>query len=187
MLDPTYVKALGVDADGLLVSQPNTGEQELDIAEILVRSGAVDIIVVDSVAALMPRAATEGDMGDSLVGLRTRMMSQAMRQLMGSITKSQCAAIFINQLRENINAMSYSNRPQEVATGGRALKFYASVRINVRRMEHLKNGTALIDSHTRVKVVKNKVAPPFKEAEFDVFFGEGVSHTGELVDLGVMN
>ena len=176
-LDPVYAKALGVDIDSLLVSQPDTGEQGLDIAEALVRSGAIDIVVIDSVAALTPRAEIEGEMGDSFVGLHARMMSQAMRKLAGSIAKSQCVAIFINQLREKVGVI-YGN--PEVTTGGRALKFYASV-----RMEHLKNGTELIGSHTRVKVVKNKVAPPFKQAEFDIMYGEGISRTSELVDLGV--
>ena len=174
-LDPVYAKALGVDIDSLLVSQPDTGEQGLDIAEALVRSGAIDIVVIDSVAALTPRAEIEGEMGDSFVGLHARMMSQA-------IAKSQCVAIFINQLREKVGVI-YGN--PEVTTGGRALKFYASVRMEVRRVEHLKNGTELIGSHTRVKVVKNKVAPPFKQAEFDIMYGEGISRTSELVDLGV--
>ena len=181
-LDPVYAKALGVDIDSLLVSQPDTGEQGLDIAEALVRSGAIDIVVIDSVAALTPRAEIEGEMGDSFVGLHARMMSQAMRNLAGSIAKSQCVAIFINQLREKVGVI-YGN--PEVTTGGRALKFYASVRMEVRRVEHLKNGTELIGSHTRVKVVKNKVAPPFKQAEFDIMYGEGISRTSELVDLGV--
>ena len=181
-LDPVYAKALGVDIDSLLVSQPDTGEQGLDIAEALVRSGAIDIVVIDSVAALTPRAEIEGEMGDSFVGLHARMMSQAMRTLAGSIAKSQCVAIFINQLREKVGVI-YGN--PEVTTGGRALKFYASVRMEVRRVEHLKNGTELIGSHTRVKVVKNKVAPPFKQAEFDIMYGEGISRTSELVDLGV--
>ena len=181
-LDPVYAKALGVDIDSLLVSQPDTGEQGLDIAEALVRSGAIDIVVIDSVAALTPRAEIEGEMGDSFVGLHARMMSQAMRKLAGSIAKSQCVAIFINQLREKVGVI-YGN--PEVTAGGRALKFYASVRMEVRRVEHLKNGTELIGSHTRVKVVKNKVAPPFKQAEFDIMYGEGISRTSELVDLGV--
>ena len=181
-LDPVYAQALGVDIDSLLVSQPDTGEQGLEIAEALVRSGALDIVVVDSVAALVPRQEIEGEMGDSFVGLHARMMSQAMRKLAGSIAKSNCVAIFINQLREKVGVV-YGN--PEVTTGGRALKFYASVRLDVRRMEHLKNGTEMIGSHTRVKVVKNKVAPPFKEAEFDIMYGEGISRTSELVDLGV--
>ena len=181
-LDPVYAQALGVDIDSLLVSQPDTGEQGLDIAEALVRSGAIDIVVIDSVAALTPRAEIEGEMGDSFVGLHARMMSQAMRKLAGSISKSNCVAIFINQLREKVGVIYGS---PEVTTGGRALKFYASVRLDVRRMEHLKNGTEMIGSHTRVKGVTNKVAPPFKEAEFDIMYGEGISRTGELVDLGV--
>ncbi len=181
-LDPVYAKALGVDIDSLLVSQPDTGEQGLDIAEALVRSGAIDIVVVDSVAALTPRAEIEGEMGDSFVGLHARMMSQAMRKLAGSIAKSKCVAIFINQLREKVGVIYGS---PEVTTGGRALKFYASVRLDVRRTEHLKDGTEIIGNHTRVKVSKNKVAPPFKEAEFDIIYGEGISRVSELVDLGV--
>ncbi len=181
-LDPVYAKALGVDIDSLLVSQPDTGEQGLDIAEALVRSGAIDIVVVDSVAALTPRAEIEGEMGDSFVGLHARMMSQAMRKLAGSIAKSKCVAIFINQLREKVGVIYGS---PEVTTGGRALKFYASVRLDVRRTEHLKDGAEVIGNHTRVKVSKNKVAPPFKEAEFDIIYGEGISRVSELVDLGV--
>ena len=181
-LDPIYARALGVDIDSLLVSQPDTGEQGLEIAEALVRSGAVDIVVVDSVAALVPRAEIEGDMGDAFVGLHARMMSQAMRKLAGSIAKSNCCVVFINQLREKVGVIYGS---PEVTTGGRALKFYSSVRIDVRRIEHIKNGTELIGSHTRCKLVKNKVAPPFQEAVFDIMYGEGISFTGELVDLGV--
>ena len=181
-LDPVYARALGVDVDSLLVSQPDTGEQALEIAEALIRSGAIDVIVVDSVAALVPRAEIEGEMGDSHVGLQARLMSQALRKLAGAISKSSCVVIFINQLREKVGVIYGS---PEVTTGGRALKFYASVRLDVRRMEHLKNGTEMIGSHTRVKVVKNKVAPPFKEAEFDIMYGEGISRTSELVDLGV--
>lgn len=181
-LDPIYASALGVDVDSLLVSQPDTGDQGLDITEQLVRSGALDIIVVDSVAALVPRAEIEGEMGDSVVGLHARLMSQAMRKLAGVISKSNCCAIFINQLREKVGVIYGS---PEVTTGGRALKFYSSVRIDVRRVEHLKEGDQLIGSHTRAKVVKNKMSPPFREAEFDIMYGEGISRSGELVDLGV--
>ena len=181
-LDPVYAEALGVDINNLLVSQPDTGEQAMEICEALVRSGAIDAIVVDSVAAMVPRAEIEGEMGDSHVGLQARLMSQAMRKLTSVIGKTNTVCVFINQLREKVGVM-YGN--PEVTTGGRALKFYASVRMEVRRMEHLKNGTELIGSHTRVKVVKNKVAPPFKEAEFDIMYGEGISRTSELVDLGV--
>ena len=181
-LDPTYARALGVNIDEMLISQPDTGEQALEITEALVRSGAIDVIVVDSVAALVPRAEIEGEMGDSYVGLQARLMSQALRKLTGAIGKTNTIVIFINQLREKVGVM-YGN--PEVTTGGRALKFYSSVRIDVRRIETLKNGSEMIGNRTRAKVVKNKMAPPFREAEFDIMYGEGIAHAGELVDLGV--
>lgn len=180
-LDPVYAKALGVDIDNLIVSQPDTGEQALEITESLVRSGAIDIIVVDSVAALVPRAEIEGEMGDSHVGLQARLMSQALRKLAGSINKSNTITVFINQLREKVGIM-FGN--PETTTGGRALKFYSSVRLDVRKIDLIKQGDNILGSRTRVKIAKNKVAPPFKQCEFDIMYGQGISKVGELVDIG---
>ena len=181
-LDPSYAKKLGVDIDNLIVSQPDTGEQALEIAEALVRSNAIDVIVVDSVAALVPRAEIEGEMGDSHVGLQARLMSQALRKLSGSINKSKCVAIFINQLREKVGIM-FGN--PETTPGGRALKFYSSIRMDIRRIDSIKQGDEVVGNRTRVKVIKNKVAPPFKQSEFDIMYNEGISREGNIIDVGV--
>lgn len=181
-LDPSYARNVGVDTENLIVSQPDTGEQGLEITEALVRSGAIDVVVVDSVAALVPRAEIEGEMGDSHVGLQARLMSQALRKLTGTINKSYCIVIFINQLREKVGVM-FGN--PETTTGGRALKFYSSIRLDVRRIDSIKQGDEIVGNRTRVKVMKNKVAPPFKQAEFDIMYNEGISRNGNIVDVGV--